>query len=139
LLILSSSSMIVPRPPRSTLFPYTTLFRSPAAAAGPARPGSRHRLGVLLLHALHLRQVRPRPTAAASAAPCHALCPGRRHPVGLGAHGGGVPPGRRASPPHARARSARVGRGRLLGPVGAVLPGARAHSGEPHRGASLYL
>src|SRR5207249_6634080 len=84
LLILSSSSMIVPRPPRSTLFPYTTLFRSPAAAAGPARPGSRHRLGVLLLHALHLRQVRPRPTAAASAAPCHALCPGRRHPVGLG-------------------------------------------------------
>src|SRR5260370_29000087 len=23
------------RPPRSTLFPYTTLFRSPAAAAGP--------------------------------------------------------------------------------------------------------
>src|SRR5260370_19752059 len=25
------------RPPRSTLFPYTTLFRSPAAAAGPLR------------------------------------------------------------------------------------------------------
>src|SRR2546422_7050282 len=27
---------MIRRPPRSTLFPYTTLFRSPKAAAGPA-------------------------------------------------------------------------------------------------------
>src|SRR5256886_5507880 len=29
---------MIRRPPRSTLFPYTTLFRSPAAAAGPPDP-----------------------------------------------------------------------------------------------------
>src|SRR5688572_32161965 len=29
------------RPPRSTLFPYTTLFRSPAAAPGPGARRSR--------------------------------------------------------------------------------------------------
>src|SRR5256885_6307236 len=32
---------MIRRPPRSTLFPYTTLFRSPAGRqAGPAAPGS---------------------------------------------------------------------------------------------------
>src|SRR5258705_9528486 len=30
---------MIRRPPRSTLFPYTTLFRSPAAPAPPAPPG----------------------------------------------------------------------------------------------------
>src|SRR5438034_8742825 len=30
---------MVPRPPRSTLFPYTTLFRSPADQPGPPRRG----------------------------------------------------------------------------------------------------
>src|SRR5205085_9656586 len=38
---------MIRRPPRSTLFPYTTLFRSPgspsAGAARPARPGRRRR------------------------------------------------------------------------------------------------
>src|SRR5690242_21354268 len=29
---------MIRRPPRSTLFPYTTLFRSPAAACGAASP-----------------------------------------------------------------------------------------------------
>src|SRR5260370_29833169 len=29
---------MIRRPPRSTLFPYTTLFRSPARASPPARP-----------------------------------------------------------------------------------------------------
>src|SRR5438876_6632940 len=29
----SPSFLMLPRPPRSTLFPYTTLFRSPVAAA----------------------------------------------------------------------------------------------------------
>src|SRR2546426_12809440 len=32
---------MIRRPPRSTLFPYTTLFRSHRAASGPARPGWR--------------------------------------------------------------------------------------------------
>src|SRR5690349_22170536 len=34
---------MIPRPPRSTLFPYTTLFRSPetARAREPARPDTR--------------------------------------------------------------------------------------------------
>src|SRR5260221_10882574 len=31
---------MIRRPPRSTLFPYTTLFRSIAAAIGAARPAS---------------------------------------------------------------------------------------------------
>src|SRR2546429_5640805 len=30
---------MIRRPPRSTLFPYTTLFRSPAPVAGPAAEG----------------------------------------------------------------------------------------------------
>src|SRR3712207_7833083 len=30
---------MIRRPPRSTLFPYTTLFRSVHRAQGPARPG----------------------------------------------------------------------------------------------------
>src|SRR2546430_5614493 len=48
---------MIRRPPRSTLFPYTTLFRSLDAAAGdpvedPARHGPRRRR--LHHHALHL-------------------------------------------------------------------------------------
>src|SRR3712207_8771821 len=31
---------MIRQPPRSTLFPYTTLFRSPRRAAGPRRPRS---------------------------------------------------------------------------------------------------
>src|SRR5438874_6199832 len=31
---------MIPRPPRPTLFPYTTLFRSPAAMAVPPRPAA---------------------------------------------------------------------------------------------------
>src|SRR5579864_5297113 len=30
--------LMIRRPPRSTLFPYTTLFRSPVPVPGPARP-----------------------------------------------------------------------------------------------------
>src|SRR3712207_8608442 len=30
---------MIRRPPRSTLFPYTTLFRSPTGLVQPARPG----------------------------------------------------------------------------------------------------
>src|SRR2546426_7231141 len=35
---------MIRRPPRSTLFPYTTLFRSPAASAWPGSAGSPRRL-----------------------------------------------------------------------------------------------
>src|SRR5258707_5140217 len=31
--------LMIRRPPRSTLFPYTTLFRSPRSASSPATPG----------------------------------------------------------------------------------------------------
>src|SRR5215216_8100086 len=40
---------MIRRPPRSTLFPYTTLFRSRRAHRGPARPA-------LLLHGLPRRE-----------------------------------------------------------------------------------
>src|SRR5256885_12357497 len=35
---------MIRRPPRSTLFPYTTLFRSPGDGAAAAKPGGRPRL-----------------------------------------------------------------------------------------------
>src|SRR5438874_8027139 len=34
--------LMIRRPPRSTLFPYTTLFRSPEAALAEAAPADRH-------------------------------------------------------------------------------------------------
>src|ERR671922_871071 len=37
--------LMIRRPPRSTLFPYTTLFRSQAPAAAGARRGARDLLG----------------------------------------------------------------------------------------------
>src|SRR3712207_8090013 len=45
---------MIPRPPRSTLFPYTTLFRSPGAGLGVGRPGPRRDGGPApeLLHRL---------------------------------------------------------------------------------------
>src|SRR3712207_8614324 len=46
---------MIRRPPRSTLFPYTTLFRSPGPAAIPGRPairdagaGGQHRLAAAI-------------------------------------------------------------------------------------------
>src|SRR5258708_31965327 len=33
--------LMIRRPPRSTLFPYTTLFRSPRAESGPTRVGTK--------------------------------------------------------------------------------------------------
>src|SRR5438045_8353154 len=33
--------LMIRRPPRSTLFPYTTLFRSPGRSRGPRSPGAR--------------------------------------------------------------------------------------------------
>src|SRR2546425_1370967 len=36
--------LMIRRPPRSTLFPYTTLFRSPLLGLGPPRRGPQHRV-----------------------------------------------------------------------------------------------
>src|SRR5256885_3152014 len=46
---------MIRRPPRSTLFPYTTLFRSPERAVQrhPVRPHARHRLRVVHEPVLH--------------------------------------------------------------------------------------
>src|SRR2546426_11311045 len=42
-LLLFFFFLMIRRPPRSTLFPYTTLFRSPSRSdAGPAPGGRRH-------------------------------------------------------------------------------------------------
>src|SRR3712207_6960591 len=60
---------MIRRPPRSTLFPYTTLFRSPAAAGLPRHTGARRRRGV--------RTGRPgRVAARLHARPEHPVAPG---------------------------------------------------------------
>src|SRR5688572_32204401 len=41
---------MIRRPPRSTLFPYTTLFRSRVAAAGPAAAAALLRAALCQLH-----------------------------------------------------------------------------------------
>src|SRR2546430_12562902 len=56
---------MIRRPPRSTLFPYTTLFRSGAARA--ARPGARARAAAVAV-AVPALQVRIVPVALAPAA-----------------------------------------------------------------------
>src|SRR5206468_9753591 len=43
------------RPPRSTLFPYTTLFRSSGVAALAAEGGVKHRLAVVASHVIQYR------------------------------------------------------------------------------------
>src|SRR5438309_9214552 len=51
--VLSLFFLMIRRPPRSTLFPYTTLFRSRAGGRAPRRRrghGGRHRQGVLRRH-----------------------------------------------------------------------------------------
>src|SRR6266542_6632327 len=78
-IFLSFFFLMIRRPPRSTLFPYTTLFRSPAATGGHRRalprPLRRHRLA------------RPDPRdggdVAGDAPPLHGAARSRRpgHPV----------------------------------------------------------
>src|SRR3712207_8002282 len=52
--------LMIRRPPRSTLFPYTTLFRSFAAAAARVRVAAARRLRAV---DLRQRERRPRPRA----------------------------------------------------------------------------
>src|SRR3712207_6947330 len=53
---------MIRRPPRSTLFPYTTLFRSPGRAHHPGDAGA-HRALVRLRRAAAARRPQRRPTA----------------------------------------------------------------------------
>src|SRR3712207_9508048 len=55
--------LMIRRPPRSTLFPYTTLFRSPVHHTHEEAPGGRDRAGELL----RLRGARSRRQARAAA------------------------------------------------------------------------
>src|SRR5882672_12538186 len=49
--------LMIRRPPRSTLFPYTTLFRSSGFAGGPARPGTPPSVGALLRSEEHTSEL----------------------------------------------------------------------------------
>src|SRR5690348_17767411 len=52
---------MTPRPPRSTLFPYTTLFRSRRQARAPdRRPGAHHQHQHLRLGSAHVRRAHER-------------------------------------------------------------------------------
>src|SRR2546430_3944976 len=68
---------MIRRPPRSTLFPYTTLFRSGGPRRGPAR-----RLSPFLRR---LRHDRDRPTLVPTGGPRHPVGPG--HPLVSGRAG----------------------------------------------------
>src|SRR2546425_11522360 len=50
---------MIRRPPRSTLFPYTTLFRSPGDSCAPHRPADGERAGAV--HEVLRRRVEPLP------------------------------------------------------------------------------
>src|SRR5690242_21198637 len=54
---------MIRRPPRSTLFPYTTLFRSRGRRGSPgaARLGDRHRRHREVAHSVGVREVHRRP------------------------------------------------------------------------------
>src|SRR3712207_8833339 len=59
--------LMIRRPPRSTLFPYTTLFRSPVAYRDASRlrdrPLSRHERRLRRVSERAAREIRPRRTA----------------------------------------------------------------------------
>src|SRR3712207_7469119 len=65
---------MIRRPPRSTLFPYTTLFRS----RGAARPGGRRRARPPTRGGPHRGVREPRPGHRAGGGPQRGVGPGRR-------------------------------------------------------------
>src|SRR5690606_39710637 len=69
-----SSSLIIPQPPRSTLFPYTTLFRSRKSKNVPVDRSSmrQHRIGQALPPAV-------RPVPHAKGEPALVKCTQSRH------------------------------------------------------------
>src|SRR5256885_10277506 len=87
---------MIRRPPRSTLFPYTTLFRSPAAAQGAlkqkAKSATRHRIRQLFYLTTAARRSEEHTSELQS--PCNLVCrlllekkktrslgPPQRHPL----------------------------------------------------------
>src|SRR5256885_9300872 len=63
--------LMIRRPPRSTLFPYTTLFRSPIAANSPARCGS---LATISSAPQSARGARSEEHASELQSPCNLVC-----------------------------------------------------------------
>src|SRR5258707_2468852 len=53
---------MIRRPPRSTLFPYTTLFRSPGGASGLAGGGADRRIAAAQSGDQQCHRIRPRRT-----------------------------------------------------------------------------
>src|SRR2546427_11742306 len=60
---------MIRRPPRSTLFPYTTLFRSGVRSAGTIHP----RLARLIVHAVAQLEERPLPRAVVDLPALHPI------------------------------------------------------------------
>src|SRR5258708_17469605 len=58
---------MIRRPPRSTLFPYTTLFRSPISLKVPSRRFRKTRLGTVSLATT--RSIQPSPSKSTGATP----------------------------------------------------------------------
>src|SRR5207244_6224957 len=67
-LVLFFVCLVIRRPPRSPLFPYTTLFRSSLAGASAARSGSRKRLTLVGRRCRCSRRSKPPPTSRRRAA-----------------------------------------------------------------------
>src|SRR5256886_5612380 len=128
--------LMIRRPPRSTLFPYTTLFRSPAPAEArpPGRRSSRSR--TVVSHATRLQHRPPPGAVRGGRAPARGAGSPSRLPVGVDAVGsrrGGVRPlpalARRIRPAHRHLGPAPVrAAGRVLRRAGA----ARLGGHGPH-------
>src|SRR2546425_4546717 len=141
LLLLSSFFfffLMIRRPPRSTLFPYTTLFRSPVPSVRALRPGgaARGRRGV---RAPRARGVWPRAMGAVAAARRARRHPGLRQSSRV-LRGGGSrrEDGTRLALPDARALDelAREHAGARRPPGGGARRGARRAGGGAARAAA---
>src|SRR2546430_16678431 len=117
---------MIRRPPRSTLFPYTTLFRSPAAGDPPPAAHATVELSqirraipqggaVLLLQERRLAEPNGAVQASVAPGPCPGAAPRATAVAGRG---------RRALPPGG-------GRGRAGGPPPALRARGRVGGGSP--------
>src|SRR5205807_8100825 len=66
--------LLLPPPPRSTLFPYTTLFRSKIPVALPVRSPFVPRLGMALAALLRRRAGRTEEHTSELQSPCNLVC-----------------------------------------------------------------
>src|SRR5256885_4092784 len=65
---------MIRRPPRSTLFPYTTLFRSRGGARRPARDGPGGSRGEAPARAVERRKARSEEHTSELQSPCNLVC-----------------------------------------------------------------